>query len=151
MYPMPLPILHYSAPQRVHVENEWYDGPRAGVTELEGIPHRFLSEFDEEEDEYMGTFLVWPIDKSELALEQEQWEIFVKWNEKYEAGLVAMETHPGHLGTNRRWDEINETLAARREFPPRSARRAKAQLIYIEDQQRYSASGPAYQLSWAIL
>lgn len=144
-------ISEYSLPQRVYVENEWYDGPRAGVTDLNGKPHRFLSQYDEQEDEYMDTFLVWPIDDSELALEQEQWEIFVSWNEQYEAGRVGTETHPGHPGTSKRWDEINSLLANRRESPHQGARRAKAQIVHLEDQQRYAPSGPAYQLSWALL
>ncbi|GAB3255011.1 hypothetical protein [Chitinimonas naiadis] len=144
-------ILEYSAPQRVYVENEWYDGPRVGVTDLNGKPHRFWSQYDEQEDEYMGTFLVWPIEDSELALEQEQWEIFVTWNEQYEAGLVSSKTHPGHLGVNKRWDEIDLLLAACRAAPPQGAKRARAQVIYIEGQQRYATSGPAYQMSWRLL
>jgi hypothetical protein len=148
---MPPTATDYGAPERVYVENEWYDGPRAGVANLNGRPHRFVSQFDEEEDEYLGTFLVWPIDESELVLEQEQWQIFVRWNEQYEAGKASTESHPGHPGTNKRWDEINVMLKTLRESVPASARRAKAQMVCLEGQQRYGPSGPDYQLSWRLL
>ncbi len=141
----------FGAPERVYVENEWYDGPRAGVANIDGEPHRFVSQFDEEEDEYLGTFVVWPIDESELALEQEQWQIFVRWNEQYEAGKVGPESHPGHPGTNKRWDEINSLLKTCRVSVPASARRAKAQMSHVDGQQRYALSGPAYRLSWRLL
>ena len=73
-------MLKYGPPERVHVENEWYDGPRAGVADVDGIPHRFKSIFDEAEGRYLETFLVWPIDEKLVALEVEQWRIFVEWN-----------------------------------------------------------------------
>lgn len=140
----------FCAPQRVYVENDWYDGPRAGVTDLNGQPHRFLSLFDEQEDGE-ETFLVWAIDESELALEYAQWEIFVNWNAQYEAGLVGAQTHPGRSGNSKRWEEIDALLTARRKSPPQCARRAKARMVPLEEQQRYALSGPAYQLSWALL
>jgi hypothetical protein len=138
-------------PEHVLVENEWYDGPRAGVANVNGQPHRFVSQWDEEEDDYLGTYLVWPVDADEVALEQEQWCIFVAWNEQYEAGKVDSATHPGHPGTNSRWDEIASQLATRREAVPSTAKRAKAQMVHLERDQRYAPSGPAYQLSWELL
>jgi hypothetical protein len=141
----------YGPPEHVLVENEWYDGPRAGVANVSGQPHRFVSQWDEEEDEYLGTFLVWPVDAEEVALEQEQWRIFVAWNKQYEAGEVDSATHPGHPGTNKRWDEIALLLASRRETVPSNAKRAKAQMVHLEREQRHAPSGPAYQLSWQLL
>jgi hypothetical protein len=141
----------YGPPEDVLVENDWYDGPRAGVATVNGQPHRFVSQWDGEEDEYVGTFLVWPINADEVALEQEQWRIFVDWNEQYEAGKVDTTTHPGHPGANARWEEIALQLAKRRETVPPGARRAKAHMVHLEREQRYAPSGPAYQLSWKML
>jgi len=141
----------YGPPENFLVENEWYDGPRAGVANVNGQPHRFASQWDEEEDEYLGTFFVWPIDADEVALEQEQWRIFVDWNVQYEAGKVDTDTHPGHPGTNERWDEIALLLAKRREAVPPGARRARAHMVHFEREQRYAPTGPAYKLSWKIL
>lgn len=141
----------FGPPERVYVENEWYDGPRAGVADVNGRPHRFVSQFDEEDDEYLGTFLVWPIEAEELLLEQEQWRIFVRRNDAYEAGRVRAESHPGHPGTSKRWDEIASLLQVRRTSIPSTAVRARAQMTTIEGEQRYPYSGPAYRLSWRIL
>jgi hypothetical protein len=100
-------MLKYGPPEHVFVENEWYDGPRAGIANVNGQPHRFVSQWDEHGDEYLGTFLVWPVRSEELSLEQEQWRIFVSWNDQYEAGAASTNTHPGNLGTNSRWDELS--------------------------------------------
>ena len=59
----------FGPPERVYVENEWYDGPRAGVADIDGAPHHFKSLFDEAEDDYLGAFVVWPIDAVTLELE----------------------------------------------------------------------------------
>ena len=144
-------MTEFGPPEHVYVENEWYDGPRAGVANIQGKPHRFVSQFDEAEDEYLGTFLVWPIGEPELALEQEQWRIFASWNGDYEAGKVGAESHPGHPGTNKRWDEIHSLLQASRESVPSNAVRAKAHLVHAERSQRYLPSGPSYRLSWRLL
>lgn len=144
-------MTEFGLPEHVYVEIEWYDGPRAGVADVQGKPHRFMSQFNEKEDEYLGTFLVWPIDEHDLSLEQEQWRIFVSWNEDYEAGKVRVESHPGHPGTNERWDEIDRLLKPSRESVPSSAKSAMAQMEAVEGSQRYAPSGPGYQLAWKLL
>jgi len=53
--------------EHVFVETEWFDGPRAGIASVHGEPHRFLSLFDEGDDEYLGSFLVWPVGAEELV------------------------------------------------------------------------------------
>jgi hypothetical protein len=142
----------YGPFEHVFVENEWYDGPRAGIANVNGLPHRFLSQFDEGDDEYLGTFLLWPVDADELALEQEQWQIYVTWNERYEAGAADIDSHPGNPGTNRRWDELASLLEPRRQSVPVDARRAKANFVRAEERtNRYESTGPDYQLSWMLL
>jgi hypothetical protein len=110
-----------------------------------------VSQFDEQEDEYLGTFLVWPIQAAELLLEQEQWKIFVSWNDEYEAGRVGTDSHPGHPGANERWHEIHSLLKTSRESIPSDARRAKAEMMFGEGDRRYTSSGPSYRLSWQLL
>jgi len=144
-------MKNYGPPERVYVENEWYDGPRAGVADIGGIPHRFKSLFDEEEDQYLGSFVVWPIEQEVVALEQEQWGIFAEWNALYEAGQVGTESHPGNGGKSARWDEIEILLKTSRAEVPAFARRAVAELTHIDREVRYASSGPAYMLSWRLL
>lgn len=138
----------FGPPEHVYVENEWYDGPRSGIADVNGKPHRFKSLFDEKDDEYLGTFLVWAIDADELALEQEQWQIFVAWNERNEVGTVGVDSHPGHPGTNRRWDELATLLEHRRQAVPLDAKRARVEVVALDRDQRYARSGPSYHLSW---
>ncbi len=153
------PVFHQLPPmmstfgpaEHVYVENEWYDGPRAGIADVNGMPHRFTSEWDEVGDEYLGTYLVWPVSAEELALEQEQWAIFVAWNDRFEAGTADTNSHPGHVGTNARWDEIEAQLASKRKSTPPAGKRAKVQFFPLEGGSRYALSGPAYQLSWALI
>lgn len=144
-------MLKYGPPEHVFVENEWYDGPRAGIANVNGQPHRFVSQWDEQGDEYLGTFLVWPVRSEELALEQEQWQIFVSWNDQYEAGAASTDTHPGNPGTNSRWDELSRQLATLRAPTPEHAQRARAEILPLDRERRYDESGPCYRMSWSLL
>ncbi|RUO38636.1 hypothetical protein CWE13_03040 [Aliidiomarina shirensis] len=141
----------FGPPEKVYVENEWYDGPRLGVADVNGVPHRFKSLFDEEEDEYLSTYLVWPIEDQYLELEIEQWNIFVKWNSMYESGTVGADSHPGHGGIDKRYDEIQSYLMASRDTLPPTAKRAKAKFEHNDTVTRYSSSGPGYSLRWRLL
>ena len=141
----------FGPPERVYVENDWYDGPRAGIADVGGVPHRFTSQFDEAEDEYLGTFLVWPVDADTLSLEIEQWKIFVAWNDLYEAGASDVNAHPGHGGVSQRWDEIQAQLHAARTRVPANARCARVRMEPLEQDQRYAPSGPSYSLCWRLL
>jgi hypothetical protein len=144
-------MVEYGPPEQVYVENEWYDGPRAGIADIHGLPHRFKSLFDEREDEYLGTFVVWPVDKSTVDLEIEQWCIFVEWNASYESGKAGPDSHPGHGGVNQRWDEIEVLLKDARSRIPTNAKRALADIQDIDRENRYEPSGPAYRLRWCVL
>ena len=144
-------MLMYGPPEHVFVESEWYDGPRSGVANINGLPHRFVSQWDEQDDECLGSFLVWPVRAEELSLEQEQWRIFVEWNIKYEAGAASTESHPATPGTSKRWGEIEELLGAVRASAPECAQRARAQMVQLDQGQRYAVSGPDYQMSWCLL
>lgn len=141
----------FGPPEKVYVENEWYDGPRSGVAEINGVPHRFKSLFDEEADEYLDTFLVWPIENELLELEIEQWNLFVQWNSLYESGKLDVDSHPGYGGLNQRYDEIESYLKVSRETIPASAQRAKAKMEKIDKVGRYCSSGPAYLFRWHLL
>ncbi|MFJ9519314.1 hypothetical protein ACIRPK_13710 [Kitasatospora sp. NPDC101801] len=73
--------------ERVYVELEWYDGPRAGLADVEGRPHYFQGNDGNHADE-ADEYSVWPAANSAVELEREQWAIFARWNEHHEAGRV---------------------------------------------------------------
>lgn len=99
--------------ERVYVELEWYSGPRAGLADVSGTPHHFLSDDWDEADAYS----VWLASDAAVKLEREQWVIFVRWNERCEAGTVGPETHPSHGGIDARYDELTLLLAPYRQAP----------------------------------
>ena len=53
---------------RVHTVNDYYDGPRRGVANVDGVPHIYEAELDHSSDEYGDTYFVSPIDKGLMAL-----------------------------------------------------------------------------------
>ena len=144
-------MIKYGPPETVYVENEWYDGPRAGIADVNGMPHRFKSVFDEGDDEFHGTFMVWPVDRELVDLEVEQWRIFVDWNTLYESGRADKDSHPGLGGSTARWDEIECLLKQSRSDMPSSAKRVRAEVSRIDRDVRYAPSGPDYMLSWSFL
>lgn len=137
--------------ERVYVELELYDGPRVGIADVHGVPHRFSSKYDEDEVGGLGTFSIVPIDPATLVLEQAQWRIYVAWNRRYETGVALVDSHPGHGGVDSRWDELQVLLAESRAAFPVDARRAKAEKQRIERQERYTEDGPDYRMCWTLL
>jgi hypothetical protein len=104
--------------ERVHVQLDWYDGPRGGLADVEGVAHYFRAvhdyhHADEPDDEYF----VWPASTSALALEREQRAIFVGWNARYEVGAAWAEHHPGNGGIDARYDELQALHAPHRVMP----------------------------------
>jgi hypothetical protein len=141
----------FGPPERVYVENEWYDGPRAGIADINGVPHRFVSFFNEVEDAYGATFRVWPVNKEIFAFELEQWCIFVAWNALRDAGQADTDSHPAHGGLNARWDELQALLKHDRSEVPAWSKRALMRFHDIDKSARYTTSGPDYMLSWRML
>jgi hypothetical protein len=82
-----------------------------------------------------------------LALEREQWAIFVDWNTRYEAGTAAMEAHPGHGGVNARFDELTRLLEPHRTVPG-GARLFAAEWRWSVSPMRYHVGGPDYRVRW---
>lgn len=131
--------------ERVYCESEWYDGPRAGLADIDGKPHYFENhDYDHtgEADEYQ----VWPASEAAVTLERERWAIFARWNERHEAGEVGPETHPGHGGIDSRYDELELLLAPHRR-PPNDARRLTGELRFAAG-TRYRAEGLDYWIRW---
>jgi len=133
--------------EKVYVENDWYDGPRQGIADYNDLPHRFVANFDDLKG-YEDTFRLFPVSDEEFALEIEQWKIFVEWNKEYDLGKASTDTHPGHGGINKRWDEIERALKPNRELVPLNAVEAKATFSQNEQENRYELSGPSYAVVW---
>jgi hypothetical protein len=79
---------------RVHTVNDYHDGPRLGIADVDGVPHIYEAEFDHSSDEYSDTYFVSPVDESLLALVLEDWEIWLRWDSAFKRGEVSIESHP---------------------------------------------------------
>ncbi len=104
--------------EQVHVENDWYDGPRSGLANVNGVPHYFQAVHDyNRPDAPHDQYFVWPADELTFSLEREQWGIFVAWNDAYEAGAATVDSHPAVGEIDARYDELQKLLAPRRTVP----------------------------------
>jgi hypothetical protein len=83
---------------RVYTVNDYYDGPRLGIADVDGVPHIYESEFDHSTDEYGDTFFVSPVDEDLFTLVLEDWEIWLRWNSAFKRGEVSVKSHPALPG-----------------------------------------------------
>ena len=79
---------------RVYTVNDYYDGPRLGIADVDGVPNVYEAEFDHSTEEYGDTFFVSPVDEGLLALVLEDWEIWLRWNSAFKRGEVTVKSHP---------------------------------------------------------
>lgn len=131
----------------VHVENAYYDGPSAGIVDVDDVPHYFRRDDSHAGDD--DVHFVWPVDGPTFALEREQWLIFVTWNARYEAREATPAAHPAVGGVDARYDELEALLEPLRAVPD-GAQRWKAEWGYPTDLQgRYHADGAGYFVRWS--
>ena len=131
--------------ERVYVELEWYDGPRAGLADVGGKSHYFQG-YDYDHADEADEYRVWPASDVAVEREREQWAIFVRWNERYEAGTAGRETHPAHGGIDARYDELDLLLAPFRQVPDDA--RWLAGESRSDAGARYRVEGPGYWFRW---
>lgn len=79
---------------RVHTMNDYYDGPRRGIADVDGVPHIHEAEFDHSSDDYGDTYFASPVDEDLLAAVMEDWEIWLRWDAAFKRGEATIETHP---------------------------------------------------------
>lgn len=135
---------------KVIVENSWWDGPRSGITLIKGKPFRFISDFGDSKDK-TEIFSLYTISIEEMELEQEQWTIFVSWNNAYEAGNATTDTHPANGGISERWDELEEILKESRDQTNNPVFQATAVFKDNKQGKRYDFNGPDYAVQWSFL
>jgi hypothetical protein len=99
--------------ERVYSVTDYFDGPRSGVADFFGQPHRYQCRFDEKLDDWTESFILTPISSDTLALELEQWEIWRKWEVAFHRGDVPQSSHPGFGGQNARYDELTRNIKDR--------------------------------------
>ena len=99
--------------ERVYSVMDYFDGPRGGVAEFFGRPHRYQCKWDKELDDRAESFILTPISNDILALELEQWALWRKWELAFHRGDVQQSSHPGLGGTDARYDELKRIIKDR--------------------------------------
>ncbi|MFD6356905.1 hypothetical protein [Nocardia tengchongensis] len=131
--------------ERVYVESGRYDWPREGLADIDGRPHYFEGwAFDRVEGGYL--FNVWPASEQAVAWELEWWAIFARWDQRYVAGEVGTDSHPGHGGIDARYDELAALLATHRQVPA-NARKLVAEMRFDKG-DRYRVEGTDMWFRW---
>lgn len=130
----------------VHVEGDWYDGPRSGLADVNGSMHYFQAVYDHHHpDEPDDEYFVWPASDTAVAMEREQWAIFAEWSMRYETDKATAGPHPA--GTNSRYDELATLLVLHRAIPDQ-VRRLAADWHWGNRPAHYPPSGPIYWVKW---
>ena len=111
---------------RVHTVNDYYDGPRLGVADVDGVPHIYEAEFDYSSDEFGDTYFVSPVEESLLALVKEDWEIWLRWDSAFKRGDVSVETHPALPQDRERHEALKIAIGDRLRVDRAHARYLKA-------------------------
>ena len=99
--------------ERVHTVSDYYDGPREGLADYIGTPHRYKCEWDEVADDWADTFELTPIDAETFRLAIERWHIWRTWERAFHSGQAAQDSHPGYGGKNARYDELGSLIELR--------------------------------------
>ena len=106
---------------RVLTVNDYYDGPRLGIAELDGVPHVYEAEFDHSADEYGDTYFLSPVDAAVMALVLEDWEIWLRWQAAYRRGETTADMHPALPKDRERHEWLQAAIGDRlRADPARS-------------------------------
>ncbi|MFG1793856.1 hypothetical protein [Nocardia sp. NPDC049149] len=132
--------------ERVHIESEIYDGPRAGLADIGGQPHYFDTTPDCTWGGDVDEYLVWRASEQAVAWEFERWAIYVTYAQRLEAGEVGSGSHPGYGGIDARYDELTRLLAPHRERPD-TARKLVAELRF-DQREGYRIDGTDLWFRW---
>jgi len=111
---------------RVYTVNDYYDGPRRGIADVDGVPHIYEAEFDHSSDEYGDTFFVSPVDQSLFALVLEDWEIWLRWQSAFKRGEASRKSHPALPEDRERHEALKIAIGDRLRVDHTQARYLKA-------------------------
>jgi hypothetical protein len=111
---------------RVHTVNDYYDGPRLGIADVDAVPHIYEAEFDHSSEEYSDTYFVSPVDEGLLALVLEDWEIWLRWDSAFKRGEVSIESHPALPEDRERQEVLKIAIGDRLKVDRAQARYMKA-------------------------
>ena len=78
----------------VHTMTDYYDGPRRGVADFDGVPRLYECEWDNALDDFEPTFRLSPVPEDVFALALESWAIWRRWETAFHEGRATQASHP---------------------------------------------------------
>ena len=111
---------------RVHTVNDYYDGPRLGIADVDGVPHIYEAEFDHSSEEYGVTYFVSPVDENLMALVLEDWGIWLRWDSARKRGDAPVESHPALPQDRERHEALKIAIGDRLRVDRAHAKHLKA-------------------------
>jgi hypothetical protein len=111
---------------RVYTINDYYDGPRLGIADVDGVPHIYEAEFDHSTDAYGDTYFVSPVDEGLLSLVLESWEIWLRWQSAFKQGEASIKSHPALPDDRERHDALKIVIGDRLRADRTNAKYVKA-------------------------
>lgn len=79
---------------KVHTILDFYDRPRIGVADFQGIPHTYEALWDPKADDYSNYWHLKAISPATFGLVMEDWKILRRWKQAYHARETPISTHP---------------------------------------------------------
>ncbi|MDB4906254.1 MAG: hypothetical protein JWO05_1038 [Gemmatimonadetes bacterium] len=115
--------------EKVYTVTDFYDGPRAGIADLDGAPHAYMSMYPSasESEENDNLYDLSPITPEVLALALEDWAIWLRWSQAYDAGITTLETHPALPQDSERHAQLMATLEKALAIDPERRREARGE------------------------
>lgn len=117
----------------VYTLPDWYDGPRRGIADCNGVPYLFESEWNDPKDMGADTFLLVPLHPDVFQLALEEWAIWRRWETAFHNGMTTNETHPALPDDRTRHKELRQLLEGRLIVDPSRAMRKKAEFRFRND------------------
>lgn len=110
---------------RDYTMTDYWDGPRGGIADFDGLPHVYESEWSDAEDDYAPTYRLSPVTAEVLKLALEDWAIWERWSIAFHAGTTTRETHPALPEDRMRHEELKAKLQDRLQIDPENFVRAR--------------------------
>lgn len=121
--------------ERVYTVHDYWDGPRSGFADFQGVPHAYVSIFRDDLDDYDPEYRLWPVATDVLALALEDWEIWERWQDAFHAGETTISTHPALPADTARHREIRPVIDKALEVPAEGYRLATADFGALPGQE----------------
>jgi hypothetical protein len=104
--------------EKVHTIKDHYGlWPLHGLADLDGIPHFYARQFDEEQDEWSEVLLLMPADPALVAIEMEIWAMWLRWKGAFDLRQAT------HVTAHERYNALKAEMGDRWRPQPERSRR----------------------------